>query len=111
MKGDPVAVNVRCEADPTRLAKDASQEPLSILERHLEEGPSIEVEQIECLVDEPRRWPVARATRSEPADRLLEQPEVGRPVLVERHDLAVDDRLARRDPRRRREKTREVGRA
>jgi hypothetical protein len=111
VEGDTVALDVRREADATGLAEDAPQQPLPILERDAQQGPSVEVEQIEDLVHEPRRRTLARPAGSEPADRLLEQPEIGRAVLFERDDLAVDDRLSSRDPRRRGQETREVGRA
>ena len=91
MEGLPVAVDVRREADPGVLAQDALEQPLAVFERHAEQRAPVEVEQIERLVHE-------ASPPTAIAEPLLEQAEVGLPVLVERDDLAVDDRLPRLDP-------------
>ncbi len=61
MKGDAVSLDVRGEPDSTRLVENAAQEPLAILQRDLEERPSVEIKQIEDLVHQPRRRTLARA--------------------------------------------------
>ena len=81
--------------------EDALEQPLAILERDVEQRPAVQVEQVECLVDEPVRRRIAES--------LLEQTEVRATGLVEGHDLAVDDRLAGLDPGRRAQQPREVG--
>src|SRR4051794_18256305 len=107
-----VADDVRRIADAVRLAQDAAQESLSILEGDAEERAPVEIEQIERLEDERtgRRGPGPATGRARPAfaDPFLEEREVGPAVLVERDDLAVDDRLAGVDPGRGREQARKV---
>ena len=81
-----------CAAKRTRgmVLQHAPQQPLAILERDVQQRPTIEVQQVEGLVHEPARLLVPELG--------LQQAEVGPAVLVEGHDLAVDDGLARLDP-------------
>ena len=84
------------QADPRIRPEDARQEPTTLLERLVDERPAVEVEEVEDLVDERGRL----GRRSPPLDPRLEQREIGLAVVVEGDDLAVDDRLRRRDPGR-----------
>ena len=87
-----------------RRTSARSRAPL--LERLVEQRPAVEVEQVEDLVDERGRL----GGHSLPLDPRLEQGEVGLAALVERDDLAVDDRPAGVDPGRRIEERPEVAR-
>ena len=89
-----LALDVGREADPRVVLEHAPEQPLAILERDVEERPTVEVEQVEGLVHEPRGGLVAELG--------LEQREVGAALVVERDDLAIDDGLAGVDPGRRR---------
>ena len=94
-----LAHDVCSEPDPGRLLQHRAQESFAVLERHAEQRSSVEVEQIERLVDERAGRRRAASVPDPPlADPLLEQGEVGPAGLVERNDLAVDDRLVRVDP-------------
>ena len=98
---EALPVDVGREADARVRPEHALQQALAILESHVQQRPPIEVQQVERLEHEP-----GRALVAEPR---LEEAEVGLAVVIERGDLAVDDRLAGIDPRRRREEPREVG--
>ena len=77
-----LADDVRREPDPVRLAQDAPEQPLAILERDVEQRAPVEVEQVEHLVHEralrgagagrgcppPRRW-LIRSWSSEKSGR------------------------------------------
>ena len=83
------------------VAQHALEQALAVLERDVEQRATVEVQQVERLVDEPLGGLVA-----EPG---LEEREVRAAVVVDGDDLPVDDRLAGVDPRRRAEQAREVG--
>ena len=74
------------------------------LERFVEQRPPVEPQQVEDLVHERRR----RSDLALALDAGLEEGEIGLTTVVERNDLSVDDRLARSDPRWRREERSEV---
>ena len=103
---DPVGLDVLAEPDARIGAEDVGEKPAALLERLVEERPAVEVEEVEDLVDERGRL----GGHSPPLDPGLEQGEVGLAVLVERDDLAVDDRLAGVEPARRIEERPEVAR-
>src|SRR5438552_3403469 len=67
------------------IAQHAPQEPLSVLELDVEQEPPIEKQEVEGLVDE--------AAHARLAELGLEEREIGTPVLVDGHHLAVDDGL------------------
>ena len=97
---DPVALDMGGVANPRMLLEHAPQQPLAVLERDVQQRPTVVVEQVERLVDEARRFLVTELG--------LEQAEVRSTLVVERHDLAVDDGLIGLDPAWRVEQPREV---
>ena len=94
---DPVPRDVLAQSDAGIGAEDLPEQAPTFLERLVEQRPAVEEQQVEDLVHErvaapPRPCPLILAWRSAKS---------GSPRVVERDDLAIDDRLARRDPRRR----------
>ena len=85
------------------VLEHAPEQALAVLERDVEERSTIEIEQVEDLVHETGRLLVA--------ELRLEEAEVGPAVVVDGHDLAIDDGLLGLDPASRRaEEPREIGR-
>ena len=93
---------MRRVAHPRMVPEHAAQEALAILERHIEQRSTIEVEQIERLVHD--------AGGGRVAEFGLQEAEVGSAFVIERDHLAIDDGLRRFDPARRVEELGEVGR-
>ena len=100
-EGLALALHVGDVADPRVVLEHAAEQALAILERDVEQKPAVEVEQVERLVQE--------TADARLAELGLEEREVRAAVLVDGHDLAVDDRLLRLDPGRWRQQAREVG--
>ena len=96
-----LALDMRGEANARMRPKHALEQALAVLEGDVEQQPPVEVQQIERLVDEVRGVLLARP--------FLEEAEVGAARVIERDDLAVDDRLLGVDPGRRSQESREVG--
>ena len=85
--------------------KDRREQSSTLLERLVEQRATIQMQEVEGLVDERRDRHAGPAVTLDP---LLQQGEIRLASVVECDDLAVDDRPARRDPRRRREERPEV---
>ncbi len=101
----PLGLDMPRVAHHGPLAQDQAQQLLALLQGDAEQRAAIQVQQVEHLVDQPgaalaRHGP----RRSAPG---AARSRAGRPG-VERHDLPVDDRLARRDPGRWVQQPREV---
>ncbi len=112
-EGVTIGLHVAGVANQRVLAQLPAEEALALLERHVEQRSTVEVEQVECLEDDRGRR--SRALRAGNAPRpdagpILQEAEPGPPLLVEGDHLAVHDRLPRVDPRRRPGKVREVAR-
>ena len=60
---DPVGLDVAGVADHRVRAQAAAEQALALLERHVEQRPAVEVEQVEGLVHERRRRAAALAAR------------------------------------------------
>ena len=98
-----VTLHVARVADEWMRSQAVLQQALALLERHVDERSTVEVEQVEDLVDDRRRLALLAGSRRAPgpdARSVLEEAETRPARLVERHHLAVDDRLASLDPRR-----------
>ena len=87
----PSRLDVLAEPDARIGAQDVRQQPSTDLERLVEQRPAVEMEEVEHLVHE-----ADRPGQAAVLDPLLEQREVGLTGVVERDDLAVDHRIARR---------------
>ena len=107
-EGDPLPFDVLTEPDPRVRQESIRQQSTPFLERLVDQGSAVEVEEIEGLEHEGGLHRGAIGRTAATADPILEQREIGLAVLVERDDLAVDDRLARGDPCRRLEEGAEV---
>ena len=98
-----ITLHVARVADEGMRSQAVLQQALALLERHVDERSPVEVEQVEDLVDDRRRLALLAGSRRAPgpdARSVLEEAETRPARLVERHHLAVDDRLASLDPRR-----------
>ncbi len=87
---EPLPFDMGREAHPRMLLQHAPQEPLPILQRDVEQAPTVEIQQVEGLVDEARGGLVAELG--------LEEAEVRPSIVVEGDDLAIDDGLLGLDP-------------
>src|SRR5690349_1229760 len=84
------------------VLEHALEQPLPVLERDVEQAPTVEIQQVEHLVHEPGGLLVAELG--------LEEAEIGSAVLVDRDDLTIEHGLFGLDPSpRRTEEAREVG--
>ena len=88
------------EADARVRPEHALEQALAVLQRDVEQRSPVVVEQVEGLEDE--------SGRALGTEALLQQAEVRASGLVQRDDLAVDDRLPGVDPAGWRQEPREV---
>ena len=95
-EGDAVSRDVLAQAHARIRSEDLGEQPPARLEWLVEQGPTIDMEQVEHLVHE--RVSTGAATPA--ADGGLEPGEVGFAVVVEGDDLTVDDGRPGRDPGR-----------
>ena len=88
---EPLPHHVLAEADPLVGTEDLRETRLAVVEWLVEERGAIDVQQVEHLVHELAAGGLAQAR--------LEQREVRLAVTVEAHDLAIEDRRLRAEPR------------
>ena len=121
--GLPVGLDVWREVDHRIGPEHAAQHRLALVQRDVEQRLAVQVEQVEDPVDERNGgallageglgfWPSSTGGDLQPAQAgpLLQPAERWPAVLVERHDLAVNHRIARLDPWGRPGQVRKVGR-
>ena len=104
-EGGAFGHDVAREPDECMRPEAGLEHALAFLERDPQERLPIEMEQVERLVHDRGRLPLAPAARGAPgadAGPVLEQAEPRAAGLVQRDDLTVDDRFLRLDPVRRR---------
>ena len=106
----PVAHHVRRRADDRVRAQHVGKQSLPVLERHVDERATVEVEQVEChvghrdrpsLLAGPSRGAFAAAAgdlHAREPRAFLQQAEVRTALLVQCDHLAIDHRLVRVDP-------------